>query len=177
MARLVFILKYVPGLAFVFFRFALPVWNFVLSNIYALWYIRDRRSAVRRLRDLRETVDGNPAELACWYSVVGFRWVADYWNGMLDFSQKPWVSVAKRTGDCDDMMTLAYYVLRRSHYRLHKGYTYSNDGCGHALLVLVDKASGAVSVMDNMRFVGVFDSIDDAMTSYYGVNTYYYYVV
>lgn len=175
---MLFILKHIPGVAYIFFRAVLPVWNFVMGNLYALLYLPKYLKGKREWESIRDSIRKNPRELMLWYNLVGFKWKSDYWGGALDFSQKPWVSVIKRTGDCDDMMTLAHSLLQGGDYLLYKCYVYSKRGDGHAMLILVDRYEDEVYLMNNTNFVGMnFCTIEDAANSYFRADTYFWYAV
>ena len=123
-----------PGLAFVFFRAVLPVWNWVASSLEALLYLRRRREALAVLRSLRDLPDGHA--LSRWYESMGFVWRSDPLRGLLDFASRPWVSIARGRGDCDDMMLIAEFALEGRYDEGHRAFVYDAAGSGHALYVL-----------------------------------------
>jgi hypothetical protein len=161
-----------PMTAHLFYRIVVPPWYWVASSIEALLHLRRRSAAVAILRSIRDLPDGET--LSRWYEASGFGWRPDPLHGLLDFASKPWVSVAKGYGDCDDMMLIAELALKRRYDEGHRCFTYTSDGGGHATYIV--RAGALWYVMSNRRFVGPFDCVKRASEFFYGTRTAYSYV-
>jgi hypothetical protein len=162
----------VPGLAFVFFRAIVPAWNWVASSLEALFYLRRRREALAVLRSLRDLPDGHA--LSRWYESTGFAWRSDLLRGLLDFASRPWVSVARGRGDCDDMMLVAECVLEPRYDDGRRCFVYDETGSGHALYVV--RQGNRWYAASNQRFLGPFGSADEAAECHYGPRTRWSYI-
>lgn len=161
----------IPGFPFLFFRMVVPAWNFVLSNIEAVFYLRKRSAAKIKLTGLMNTITSITG-LARWYEGVNFIWRADL--PILDFSSKPWVSVARNKGDCDDMMMVARAILATKCDECRRAYLYATDGRSHAILCL--RKGTLWYVMSNQRDIGAFRTLREATDYLYGSKTKYVFV-
>ena len=162
----------VPGLAFIFFRAVVPLWNLIASSLEALFYLRRRPEALAVLRSLRGMPDGHA--LSRWYDSAGFIWQSDPFHGFLDFASKPWVSVAKGHGDCDDMMLIAEFALEGRYDEGHRCFVYDSDGSGHALYIL--RQGDRWYAASNQSFLGPYDSATKAAECFYGPLTKWSYL-
>ena len=112
---------------------------------------------------------GNGQQLAAWYADRGFKWEQDPWGGKLDYSSVPWVSVVLNTGDCDDMMRVAEYVLKPHYNEAWRGFVGSTDGEWHAVYIL--RRGTEFWVASNQYFHGPFQDRDAAANQFYGNRT------
>ena len=164
----------IPGVAWFFFRVLLPIWNFVWSNLEAMCRLRKRATSVNAAKALRRDAL-SAVLLGKWYIDKNFTWEQDPLSGFLDFSSKPWVSIARNRGDCDDMMVFSEYVLKNEYDEGHKGFIYASDGRSHAVYLF---RSGEEWFMMSNQFVqGPFSSRDDAIKITFGEKTAFSYVV
>ncbi len=161
-----------PGLAFVFFRAVLPIWNWVASSLEALFYLRRRREALAVLRSLRDLPDGHA--LSHWYGSTGFAWRSDPLRGLLDFASRPWVSVSRGRGDCDDMMLIAEFALEGRYDEGRRCFVYDEGGRGHALYVV--RKEDRWYAATNQGFHGPYDSATKAAECHYGPRTKWSYL-
>lgn len=173
MSLFIWLMK-IPGLAWLFFRVLLPIWNFVWSNLEALCHLSKRRTSIDIVNALRLDTT-SAALLGKWYTDKGFTWQQDPLSGFLDFSSKPWVSVARNRGDCDDMMVLSEYALEDEYEECHRCYVYSSDGGSHAICLLMQDSSWFV--MSNQHLMGPFTTRDSAIRRYYHDKTAWFYVI
>jgi hypothetical protein len=162
----------VPGLAFVFFRAIVPLWDLAVSSIEALFYLRRRREALAVLRSLRDLPDGHA--LSSWYESTGFAWRRDPLGGLLDFASQPWVSVARARGDCDDMMLIAESVLKPRYDEGRRCFVFDEDGRGHALYVV--RQGDSWYAASNQSFLGPYGSAAGAAACFYGPRTKWSYL-
>ncbi|MHC5054601.1 MAG: hypothetical protein ACYTKD_07780 [Planctomycetota bacterium] len=172
MRILLTILFGVPGLAFVLFRAIVPAWNWVASSLEALLYLRQRAQAHAVLRSLRDLPDGHA--LSRWYESTGFAWRSDPLGGLLDFASRPWVSVARGRGDCDDMMVIAESVLKPRYDEGRRCFVYDEDARGHALYVV--RQGDSWYAASNQSFLGPYGSAAEAAECFYGPRTKWSYL-
>ena len=158
---------------FFLFRIWRPITSFLLSNLEALWYVFRRREAMRDLRRVRDEVIF-VRDISFWYSQHEFEWKPDPAGGAIDFVSKPWVSVAKNSGDCDDMMAIALFVLKSKVDELHRASTYKTTGGGHA--VVVARTGDAWTLITNQYVREGFASPQDAVKSWFGDETGFMYI-
>jgi len=86
------------------------IWNWLPANIQALKYRKQKKEALEFLERLKK--------LAPNYSAISrllvderFQWDQDPLGGLLDFHQKPWVTCARKAGDCEDFAYLWAEIL------------------------------------------------------------------
>lgn len=150
-----------------------PLVNIVVSNIEALRYLFRRKLAKHDLLKIREELIF-VEDIAFWYSQRNFEWKSDPLGGWLDFTSKPWVSVAKNHGDCDDMMAVAEFILRPSVDEGHRAFSYSYGGSGHAMYVV--RTGAEWKLVSNQRVRGGFTDPQQAVRSFYGGDTAFTYI-
>ncbi len=166
--------KHLPGAAWLFFRCWRPICNFILSSLEAPFWWSKRKDAQEVLKALR--VEGTPKTLLQWYQEVEFKWRQDPLKGFLDFSSKPWVSIARHAGDCDDMMVIAESVLKGRYSEVgYKASIKRDDGRGHAIYVVLSDDNWRV--FSNTVSVSGFTSLADALKWFYGDRTIYAYAI
>jgi hypothetical protein len=162
----------VPPIRFFLFRIWRPITSFLISNIEAIWYLRKRAASKEDLEEIRSHlvfVD----DLAFWYSTRRFEWHPDPANGWVDFVSKPWVSVAKNYGDCDDMAAIAMHVLTGKVSEINRVSVYSTEGRGHA--VVTAKEDGKWLLVTNQYVRRGFDSSNEAASYFYADKTGFIY--
>lgn len=173
MKAFVWLMK-IPRLAWFFFRVLLPLWNVLWSNLEAIFHIHKRRVSINVLNALNFNLT-SASPLAQWYHAKSFRWREDLFGGLLDFSSKPWVSVARNCGDCDDMMLIAEHVLQGKFDENHRCYVYASDGRSHAIYLV--RAGMVWFVMSNQNLEGSFQSREAAVEHTFGEMTTFYYII
>lgn len=171
MRVLIWTWRYVPGWAFLWFRVLFRLFSFVVSTIEAMWWWRAGRPGRVELRSMSEM--HSVRQLVAWYERVGFAWTSDPWGGILDYWSRPWVTVVKRRGDCDDMATLAYHIFRGKFPVVRRYITYSRTGEGHVVLMIMDDVANWVCV-SNTKAYPVID-LEAGVRSTYGDDTVFWY--
>jgi hypothetical protein len=168
--------KYIPGVAWLWFRVVEPVWNFIVSNLEALRYIGRRSDAKQKLANLKGTIQ-RAEDMPLWYDMVDFRWSSDPMGGLIDFHSKPWVSVVKNRGDCDDMAYLSRYLLRDLYDRAILMTVWTAEGKGHAILIVHDEDVPDVWIVMSNQHMHKFTTYEAAVRFFYGDQTYWSYVL
>ena len=168
----VWVWKHVPFAAFICFKIIFRLWNWVISNLEAVWWWRRGREARRIMPLLRESIESVYA-LAAWYKNKEFKWESDPWNGIFDYHSKPWVSVAKNYGDCDDMARLSAWILKDKYPEMRRVCVYSKSGNGH-VIVMVRHLDDRWFRMSN-QYVWPFKSFEEGV-QVYDENTAFWYV-
>ena len=148
-----------------------PLVNFVLSNLEALAYLGKRSSARSELKDIRDRLT-IPTDLAFWYQNRNFEWRPDPWKGRIDYVSKPWVSVVRNKGDCDDMAEIARWVLHDKFDEFHLAHTYGSEG-GHVVCVLREEEQWYLVSNTQVR---KFPDPVSAVKSFYGDDTQFMYI-
>jgi len=102
--------------------------NWVQADAEALKYKAEEAEARLYLQELRDL----PSLDAVSIKIVddGFHWRRE----LLDFTNYPWVTIAKRRGDCDDFMMLWAAVLKYKAGNIKKVFV-SSDTSAHAMLL------------------------------------------
>lgn len=151
----------------IFYAWLVPAWNWIASGVEALLWLHHRRTALETLATL-EDFDA----LATWAALVGYHWRQDPLWGWLDYASCPWVTVARRAGDCDDAMMLAEIVAAKTPaFEARRCYLKATDGRRHAMLLL-HALDDRWYVSSNLRpLSGPHDSADDAARSWYDDKT------
>jgi len=154
------------------YRIWRPIRDFVCGNLEALFQ-RGKNDALDDLDIIRSAVarTQNAQLLQKWYADRVFVWKSDPFKGRLDYVSKPWVSVARGYGDCDDMMAIAEYVLAPIRGEGHRASTYSEDGSGHAVYVFQNGFGLRWEMMSNQYHKGPFVSPEQAVRTCYGEDT------
>lgn len=134
----------------------------------------DRAKMVKGVEELRESCDTGE-DLEAWYEEVGFAWKEDPLGGVLDYASRPWVSFARKSGDCDDMATLAEYVLKGKYPEVRRAQTNVSLREGHLVVVMRDN-DGKWWMMSNQNCKGSFPDAETAVRSYYGDRTNFFYI-
>jgi hypothetical protein len=142
--------------------------NWILADNEASKYKDEEDAARAYLRELRAMTGSGPRLIANKLDAAGFHWHAE----VLDFTSYPWVTIARKRGDCDDFM-----LLWESIYK-DKGVTWrvivgSKSGSGHAMLLYYDSALNRLYLLSN---VGVFregylNDWETMVKAFYGDNT------
>jgi hypothetical protein len=108
-------------------------YNWIQADNEAMKYKDGEEEARKYLQDLRTMTD--PYAISQKIVKDGFDWRAE----VIDFTNYPWVTIAKKRGDCDDFAALwdatfkyrgkteRVYVAKRDHSSAHAMILY-NDG-------------------------------------------------
>ena len=146
-----------PFVSFVVFRIFVPVFHWFVANLEAAyWTIKLPRQIRRIAKDEVSNLKGIATfGLEDWYRVRRFSWRSDPLRGMLDFSSKPWVSVFKNYGDCDDMARIAFESLVDEYFATELIFLYGEKG-GHAIVVAECEGGGDYYLMNNQYSGGPF---------------------
>lgn len=153
-----------PKAADLVFDKGVRVRDYVLGIGQYFRYFFKRRKAVKELKRMRREFETGK-DLAAWYKERGFQWKSDPWNGSLDYSSVPWVSVVLNHGDCDDMMRIAEYVLKRKYDESWRAYVGNKNGEWHVVYIL--RKGEKFWLASNQDFWGPYKTRDDAANRFY----------
>lgn len=162
-----------PIVRFLIFRVWRSLTTFILSNLEALFYLRRRKAAIRELNKLRENLIFLN-DLTFWYTQCKFTRSPDPASGKIDFVSKPWVSVARNFGDCDDMTAIAKYVLSPNIDEGFRVSVYDKSGTGHSIYVARTKSEW--SIVSNQWVHMGYENINQAIYSVYKEETAFAYI-
>ncbi len=163
-------------LRFLVFYISKPIFSSVVAAIESL-FLRmyyDRAKMIEGLEGLRESCR-TAGDLEDWYEEVGFAWKGDPLGGALDYASRPWVSFARKSGDCDDMAALAEQVLKGKYPEVRRAQTNVSIRKGHVIVVMRDNED-KWWMMSNQNCKGSFPDAETAIRSYYGDRTSFFYV-
>lgn len=152
-------------LRFLLFRIFVPVWHWIISGLEAIYWSIKLGKRAEDYRKIFANIKGgqpSPKELSEIYRTRRFSYKPDPARGMLDYSSRPWVSLFKNWGDCDDMARLAYEVLDHE-YAVEWIFLYGSRG-GHAVTITRDD-EGDYWVNNNQYIDGPFAHKWDAIES------------
>jgi len=146
----------------------MKAYNWVLADNEASKY-RDREAAAREaLRQYR--LETSPYVVANRLRAEGFSWHAE----SLDFTSYPWVTIARKRGDCDDFMLLWEATLKYKDGRTRRVTVTSKDGGGHAMLLWYEGEPPLhLWLLSNLRVLarGSPGDEDDLVRRFYGDRT------
>lgn len=125
------------------------VHNWLLADTEAAKY-KDREKAARNyLQELRKLK--NPYTLSNKLKADGFHWSPE----LVDFTSYPWVTIAKKRGDCDDYMELWASIFKYRGGEIRRVYTVNDDGEGHVMLLYTSTDTPPVLFcISNMNVLG-----------------------
>jgi len=151
------------------------IWNLFWGSLETLFYLRRRRNAKTELQRMRDYIKKlprilKPSRLEEWYKKREMTWRADPLGGWLDFTSKPWVTVTKNKGDCDDFAEIAWYALK-DDYDNASIIAIAAAGGKEPHAVFVAGAGSAWIVMSNTDFLGQLDTRDKAIRRFFGDKT------
>ena len=136
------------------------IYNDILSGMEGLFYNKDEGK--RQLAEMREDIT-TAEEMITWYWSIGFEYDEDPLWGLVDFMSKPWVTVQKNAGDCEDTAALTEYILRGRYEE--SGIMLVKDGSsGHAMFVYSECSYWwYIPNMHSTR--GPYDTLEDVAES------------
>jgi len=141
--------------------------NWVQADSEAKKYA-DRENAAREtLRFLQET--RSPFVVAMFLNLWGFHWCSE----KVDFTSYPWVTVARRRGDCDDFQALWLAVVSEWGGETKPGILQTCSGKMHAFLLWYETPS-KVYLFSNQNLLGcgISGEEDVMLRAVYGDDTY-----
>lgn len=149
------------------------IWAIVTGSFEATFYLGKRKKAKSKLKDAQKNIE-RTQDLEFWYKREG---IDTYKRDWLDRWSFPWVTVAKKKGDCEDFMLLAQAILKKK-FTCHQCLVYGKrDGKKRGHAVLLVKESGKWVLMSNYSRYIWFDTMEDAARKYYGDDTISYYIL
>ena len=86
----------------------------------------------KKLKELKEKCN-TVTDFEHYMERVSFRWIIDPFFGLLDFTSYPEMTIAKRTGDCDDFAELAIVLLKPHFQKVWRIYSFSKFTKGHVM--------------------------------------------
>jgi predicted transglutaminase-like cysteine proteinase len=103
-------------------------YNWVMADSEAARY-KDKEDASRAyLQELRKL---NVHAISTKIRADGFHWKKE----VVDFTSYPWVTIARKRGDCDDFMLLWEAALKYKGGRTKRVSVTSKEGGAHAMLL------------------------------------------
>ena len=94
----------------------------------------------------------------------------------IDFTSKPWVTLIKKYGDCDDFAFLAKKILNKYYVNSYVLFLYNESfeySGGHNVFVGKDKF-GKLNVMSNGAYAGNYANFDELIKHYINSDCGYY---
>jgi len=138
--------------------------NWAQADAEALKYKAEEAEARLYLQELRDlpSLDAVSIKLVC----DGFHWRREF----LDFTNYPWVTIAKRRGDCDDFMMLWAAVLKYKTGEIRKVFVASDTGA-HAMLLY--ESGFELYLLSNLKIFarGAPGDDDKLVRQFYGDKT------
>jgi len=134
--------------------------NWIQADAEALKYREEEEAAREYLRLLRDLT--TVQEVSARLKADGFHWRRE----ALDFTNYPWVTIAKRRGDCDDFMVLWEAALKYKEGRTQKVFVASRTSA-HAMLLYTK--SGTVWLLSNLDIfaVGIVGQEEEMIRKFY----------
>ena len=124
------------------------VYNWVLADSEALKY-KDKETAARAyLQELRAIA--NMQVVASRIQSDGFQWHAE----SVDFTSYPWVTIARKRGDCDDYMLLWEAVVKYRGKTKRVSVSSTEDRSHAMLLFYPEGAPTVLYALSNYRVLG-----------------------
>lgn len=139
--------------------------NWVQADAEALKYKDEEPAARAYLRDLREM--SSVRAISIKLRNDGFHWRRE----RFDFTNYPWVTIAKRRGDCDDFVALWAAALKYKDGETSKVFVSSKEGGAHAMLLY--RAGGTLYLLSNLDVlaVGRPGEEEELVRTFYGDKT------
>jgi len=141
--------------------------NWVLADNEAKKYADEKVAARNYLADLRK-ID-NPSLISKKLVADGFRWHAEN----ADFVSYPWVTIARKRGDCDDFMELWGSILKGTGKIERVTVTRKNSSSAHAMLLYRRYENDILYILSNLRVLGstTTDDWESLVRLFYGNQT------
>lgn len=133
----------------------------------------DKREEGKRIINEARASVIDTMSLEGWYCRNGFKWKKD----VVNCYSKPWLTAARRGGDCEDIALLSWEILKGKKRCIMATCHGRKDGKrrGHAVLLVYEDAMWRV--MSNMYRTTKHLSIEKAAESVYKENTIDYFFV
>jgi hypothetical protein len=158
------------------FKVFLVAWYWICSRIEGLF--RGGKSQAKTTLEFLINHKNTGKDLSEWYDEQGYKWKPDPLRGIIDFESQTWVTITKKSGDCDDLARLSWDVLSTNpEYKVvARTYVYSVKGKGHVVVICQDQQD-QWWLASNIYWVGPFDSMEAAAGHFYNdVGTLWFYV-
>jgi len=138
--------------------------NWVQADAEALKYKAEEAAARLYLQELRDLPSLDAVSIKLVYD--GFHWRRE----LLDFTNYPWVTIAKRRGDCDDFMMLWAAILKYKTGEIRKVFVASDTGA-HAMLLY--ESGFELYLLSNLKIFarGAPGDDDKLVRQFYGDKT------
>jgi hypothetical protein len=109
---------------------------------------------------------------------LSLHWTNDPLNGAIDFTSYPEITIAKCSGDCDDLARLAIEVLKDNYEEIYEVYCFSGLFDGHVMALFFDGhrwqlISNTVRIYEAFSRDGVFEN---AARAFHGGRLKFYHV-
>jgi len=130
------------------FRDLERLYNWVQADNEARKYKEEESQARKYLEDVRAIPD--PYAIASKLRGDGFHWAEE----RFDFVSYPWVTIARRRGDCDDFMEL-WKAIFKWRGKTERVFVASTGGTAHAMLLFTDTSAPPVLyLLSNVNVLG-----------------------
>ena len=129
-------------------KFTAKLTNWVLADNEASKYKDEETEARAELREFRAMAP-QVFRIAAELRARGFHWAKEN----VDFVSYPWVTIARKRGDCDDFMSLWEGVLKYAG-KTKKVTVTSTEGGAHAMLLFVPTNGATMYILSNTRVLG-----------------------
>ena len=138
--------------------------NWIQADAEAMKYKTEENEARLYLKELREIEEIN--ELSIKLKADGFHWKNEY----VDFTSYPWVTIARRRGDCDDFTALWDAILKYRDGKTEKVFV-STSSSAHAMLVY--NTGDKIYILSNLDIfrVGKPGEEEDLVGQFFGDKT------
>ena len=142
-------------------------YNWVLADNEASKYKDQEADARAYLKTLRETP--NIYNVSQKMVTDGFKWHKE----AVDFISYPWVTIARKRGDCDDFMALWEAVFKYKGGKTERVSVTSTEGKGHAMLLFFPPSSNIFYLLSNAKVLTQMakGKEEEAIRLFYGDKT------
>jgi hypothetical protein len=150
------------------------LWNWIPAGIQGLTYHRKKRKEAKRYIEQIRTFMPSVGHIASILVSDGFMWTSDPMGGVLDFHQYPWVTVARRKGDCDDFAELWHTIVKGFKGAKAERVVTASKGWGfHKMCILT--LNGKCYLLSNTSVAHVVseDDKDKLLNLFYGDDTWF----
>ena len=147
-------------------------WNWIPAGIQGLTYSKEERQKAKKYLEQIKCFMPEINQIVCLLGEDGFHWSSDPMGGVLDFHQHPWVTVARRTGDCDDFAEL-WYAIVKDFGKAERVVTASRGWSFHKMCILT--MDEKCYLLSNTGVAKVVPEINKKQleTEFYGDNTWF----
>lgn len=139
-------------------------WDWAANTIVSLWYLKKRKQAKREIEEAKRTIN-TYSDLTAWYRAEKFV----YRSESVDVTYRPWITVARRYGDCEDYAELAAEILGGKYKGMLRGACQAKGGICHAFLVI--PIDNQWAVLSNTVYSGSYDTKEEAAQCFYHKDT------